>query len=104
VRLLVAPGEHDGADEGGEQQDADRLERQDVVPEDGVAERLGGGGGAVGDALAAPGVAQVSMANTPPPMTSSPTRARGLLSSTRRPTGARVSMMPNRISTTIAPT
>ena len=52
----------------------------------------------------APARNTVSMTNTPAPTTKAPTRARRVLSSTRRPTGALVSMMPNRISTTIAPT
>ena len=52
----------------------------------------------------APARKTVSMTNTPPPTTKAPTRARRVLSSTRRPTGALVSMMPNRIRTTIAPT
>src|SRR5215213_11084382 len=57
-RLSVAAGEDDGADQGGQQQHADRLEGQHVVAEDGLAERGGGGGGLVGDAPAAEGVDQ----------------------------------------------
>src|ERR687890_841511 len=57
-RWLVAAGEDDGADQGGQQQHADRLEGQHVVAEQRVAEGGGGGGGLVGDALVAEGAGQ----------------------------------------------
>src|SRR5687768_689754 len=49
-RLSVAAGEDDGADQGGQQQYADRLEGQHVVPEQRFAKGGGGGGGLVDDA------------------------------------------------------
>src|SRR6266545_4605621 len=55
---LVAAGEDDGADQGGQQQHADRLEGQHVVAEDRGAERGGGGRGPVGDARLAEGAGE----------------------------------------------
>src|SRR5215216_2986294 len=57
-RLSVAAGEDDGADQGGQQQHADRLEGQHVVAEQRFADGGGGGGGLVLDPLAAEGVGQ----------------------------------------------
>src|SRR4029453_2300584 len=48
-RLSVAAGEDDGADQGGQQQHADRLEGQHVVAEQRFPDGGGGGGGLGGD-------------------------------------------------------